>query len=136
MLNKGKIPFYEPGLEDLVEKNIAEGRLQFSTGMEEGVQSSLVIFMAVGTPANADGTVDLQYVEEAATQVAEHMNGYKVVVIKSTVPVGTCRRIKAIIRKKTPEDYNFDVVSNPEFQREGSAIEDFMHPEGNHRRGK
>jgi UDPglucose 6-dehydrogenase len=129
MLNKGKIPFYEPGLEDLVEKNIAEGRLKFSIEMEAGVQSSLVIFMAVGTPANADGTVDLQYVEEAARQVAEHMNGYKVVVIKSTVPVGTCQRIKAIIRKKTPEDYNFDVVSNPEFQREGSAIEDFMHPD-------
>jgi len=128
-LSKGKIPFYEPGLENLVEKNVAQGCLRFSTEIKEGVQSSLVIFIAVGTPANDDGTVDLRYVEEVAEDIAKHMNGYKVVVIKSTVPVGTCQQIKEIIRKKTPEAYNFDVVSNPEFQREGSAIEDFMRPD-------
>ena len=129
MLSKGKIPFYEPGLEILVEKNVAQGRLRFSTKIKVGVQSSLVIFIAVGTPANDDGTVDLRYVEEVAEEIAKHMNGYKVVVVKSTVPVGTCQQLKAIIREKRPEGYNFDVVSNPEFQREGSAIEDFMHPD-------
>jgi UDPglucose 6-dehydrogenase len=129
MLSKGKIPFYEPGLEILVEKNVAQGRLRFSREIKEGVQSSLVIFIAVGTPANDDGTVDLRYVEEVAEEIAKHMNGYKVVVVKSTVPVGTCQQIKAIIREKRPEAYNFDVVSNPEFQREGSAIEDFMRPD-------
>jgi len=128
MLNKGKVPFYEPGLEDLVEKNLAEGRLRFSTRIKEGVQTSLVIFLAVGTPANDDGTVDLRYVKEAAEEIGRNMNGYKVIVVKSTVPVGTCQEIKEIIRKKCRGAYNFDIVSNPEFQREGSAIEDFMRP--------
>jgi UDPglucose 6-dehydrogenase len=129
MLNKGKVPFYEPGLEDLVEKNLAEGRLRFSTHIKEGVQTGLVIFVAVGTPANDDGTVDLRYVKEAAEEIGRNMNGYKVIVIKSTVPVGTCQELKAIIRKKSRGAYNFDIVSNPEFQREGSAIEDFMRPD-------
>jgi UDPglucose 6-dehydrogenase len=88
-----------------------------------------VIFIAVGTPANDDGTVDLRYVKEAVEEIARCMNGYKVIVVKSTVPVGTCRELKAIIRKKCRGAYNFDVVSNPEFQREGSAIEDFMRPD-------
>ena len=129
MLSKGKVPFYEPGLEELVEKNLAQGRLRFTTEMKEGVQSSLVIFIAVGTPANDDGTVDLRYVNAAAEEIGTHMNGYKVVVVKSTVPVGTCQGIKRIIREKSPQAYNFDVVSNPEFQREGSAVEDFMRPD-------
>ena len=129
MLNKGKVPFYEPGLEDLVEKNLAEGRLRFSTHIKEGVQTGLVIFVAVGTPANDDGTVDLRYIKEAADEIGRNMNGYKVIVIKSTVPVGTCQELKAIIRKKSRGAYNFDIVSNPEFQREGSAIEDFMRPD-------
>jgi UDPglucose 6-dehydrogenase len=129
MLNQGKIPFYEPGLEDLVEKNLAEGRLRFSTHIKEGVQTSLVIFVAVGTPANDDGTVDLRYVKEVAEEIGRNMNGYKVIVVKSTVPVGTCQELKAIIRKKCRGAYNFDIVSNPEFQREGSAIEDFMRPD-------
>jgi UDPglucose 6-dehydrogenase len=129
MLSKGKVPFYEPGLEELVEKNLAQGRLRFTTEMKEGVQSSLVIYIAVGTPANDDGTVDLRYVNAAAEEIGTHMNGYKVVVVKSTVPVGTCQGIKRIIREKSPRAYNFDVVSNPEFQREGSAVEDFMRPD-------
>jgi UDPglucose 6-dehydrogenase len=129
MLKKGKMPFYEPGLEDLAEKNLAQGRLRFSTEIKEGVQSSLVIFIAVGTPANDDGTVDLRYVRAATEEIAQHMNGYKVVVVKSTIPVGTCQELKAIIREKSRGAYNFDVVSNPEFQREGSAIEDFMRPD-------
>jgi UDPglucose 6-dehydrogenase len=129
MLNKGKVPFYEPGLEDLVKKNLAEDRLRFSTHIKEGVQTSLVIFVAVGTPANDDGTVDLRYVKEAAEEIGGNMNGYKVIVVKSTVPVGTCQELKAIIRKKCRGAYNFDIVSNPEFQREGSAIEDFMRPD-------
>ncbi|UCD70773.1 MAG: UDP-glucose/GDP-mannose dehydrogenase family protein [Syntrophobacterales bacterium] len=129
MLSKGKIPFYEPGLEDLAEKNLAQGRLRFSTEIEEGVKSSLVIFIAVGTPSNDDGTADLRYVRGVAEDIAKHMNGYKVVVVKSTVPIGTCQEIKAIIREHSRGVYNFDVVSNPEFQREGSAIEDFMRPD-------
>ncbi len=129
MLSKGKIPFYEPGLEDFAEKNVAQGRLRFNTEIKEGVHSSLVIFIAVGTPANDDGSVDLRYVRAAAEEIGKHMNGYKVVVVKSTVPVGTCQEIKAIIREKNSGAYNFDVVSNPEFQREGSAIEDFMRPD-------
>ena len=129
MLNGGKIPFYEPGLQDLIEKNLAEGRLRFSTHIKEGVQTSLVIFVAVGTPANNDGTVDLRYVKEAGKEIARCLNGYKVIVVKSTVPVGACQELKEIIRKTSRGAYNFDVVSNPEFQREGSAIEDFMHPD-------
>jgi UDPglucose 6-dehydrogenase len=129
MLSKGKIPFYEPGLENLVEKNVAQGRLRFSGEIKQGVQSSLVIYIAVGTPANDDGTVDLRFVKGVAEDIAKYMNGYKVVVVKSTVPVGTCQQIKAIIQENRPEAYNFDVVSNPEFQREGSAIEDFMRPD-------
>jgi UDPglucose 6-dehydrogenase len=129
MLNRGEIPFYEPGLQDLIEKNLAEGRLRFSTHIKEGVQTSLVIFIVVGTPANDDGTVDLRHVKEAGKEIARCLNGYKVIVVKSTVPVGTCQELKEIIRKNCRGAYNFDVVSNPEFQREGSAIEDFMHPD-------
>jgi len=129
MLTKGQIPFFEPGLQDLVEKNLAQGRLRFTTRIKEGVQTSLVIFVAVGTPANEDGTVDLRHVKEVAEQIGRHMNGYKVIVVKSTVPVGTCQELKEIIRKNCREAYNFDIVSNPEFQREGSAIEDFMRPD-------
>jgi UDPglucose 6-dehydrogenase len=129
MLKKGQIPFFEPGLQDLVEKNLAQGRLRFTNRIKEGVQMSLVIFVAVGTPANEDGTVDLRHVKEVAEDIGKNMNGYKVIVIKSTVPVGTCQELKEIIRKNCRGAYNFDIVSNPEFQREGSAIEDFMRPD-------
>jgi UDPglucose 6-dehydrogenase len=106
-----------------------EGRLSFSTSIEEGVRSSLVIFIAVGTPSDADGSADLKFVEEVAEEIARNMDGYKVVVVKSTVPVGTCRRLKQLIKDRQVRPTPFDIVSNPEFQREGSAIEDFMRPD-------
>ncbi len=129
LLNQGKVPIYEPGLEDMVVKNMKEGRLSFSTSIGEGVKSSLVIFIAVGTPSNDDGSADLRSAEEAAKEIARSMNGYKVIVIKSTVPVGTARRLKKLIQDHQSQPIPFDIVSNPEFQREGSAIEDFMRPD-------
>ena len=129
LLNQGKVPIYEPGLEDMVVKNMREGRLSFSTSIGEGVKSSLVIFIAVGTPSNDDGSADLRSAEEAAKEIARSMNGYKVIVIKSTVPVGTARRLKKLIQDHQSQPIPFDIVSNPEFQREGSAIEDFMRPD-------
>jgi UDPglucose 6-dehydrogenase len=129
LLKQGKVSIYEPGLEDLVAKNMREGRLRFSSSIEEGVRSSLVIFIAVGTPSNDDGSADLRAVEEVAKEIARLMDGYKVVVVKSTVPVGTCRRLGKLIQEHQPRPIPFDIVSNPEFQREGSAIEDFMRPD-------
>jgi UDPglucose 6-dehydrogenase len=129
LLKEGTIPIYEPGLEGLVTKNMREGRLSFSTSIEEGVKSSLVIFVAVGTPSHDDGSADLGAAEEVAKEIARSMNGYKVIVIKSTVPVGTARRLKKLILDQQPQPIPFDVVSNPEFQREGSAIDDFMRPD-------
>jgi UDPglucose 6-dehydrogenase len=129
LLRQGKVIIHEPGLEDLVLKNMKEGRLSFSTSIEEGVKSSLVIFIAVGTPSNDDGSADLKFVEEVAETIARHMDGYKVIVVKSTVPVGTCRRLKQLIEDHQIRPSPFDIVSNPEFQREGSAIEDFMRPD-------
>jgi len=129
LLRQGIMTIHEPGLEDLVAKNVREGRLSFSTSIEEGIRSSLVIFIAVGTPSSDDGSADLKFVEEVAKEIARYMDGYKVVVIKSTVPVGTCRRVKQMIRDHQPQSTAFDIVSNPEFQREGSAIEDFLRPD-------
>ena len=129
LLKQGKVSIHEPGLEDLVMRNMKERRLSFSTSIQEGVTSSLVIFIAVGTPSNDDGSADLRSLEEVAKEVARHMDGYKVVVIKSTVPVGTCRRLKQLIQDHQLRPAPFDIVSNPEFQREGSAIEDFMRPD-------
>jgi UDPglucose 6-dehydrogenase len=129
LLRQKQMTIHEPGLEDLVVKNMSEGRLSFSTSIEEGVKSSLVIFIAVGTPSNDDGSADLKFVEEVAKEIAQYMDGYKVVVVKSTVPVGTCRRLKQLIKDHQVLPGPFDIVSNPEFQREGSAIEDFMRPD-------
>jgi len=129
LLRQGKVSIHEPGLEDLVTRNIKEKRLSFSTSVQEGVTSSLVIFIAVGTPSNDDGSADLRSVEEVAKEIARSMEGYKVVVVKSTVPVGTCRWIKQLIQEHQLRPAPFDIVSNPEFQREGSAIEDFMRPD-------
>ena len=129
LLKQGKSPIYEPGLDDLLRKNMKEGRLRFSTSIKEGVASNLVIFIAVGTPSREDGSADLSAVEEVTREIAKHMDGYKVVVVKSTVPVGTSRKLKQLIRDHQTRPVPFDIVSNPEFQREGSAIEDFMRPD-------
>jgi UDPglucose 6-dehydrogenase len=127
-LKKGEIPFYEPGLDSLVKKNLKSGRLRFSTRVQDAVDTSLVIFIAVGTPPRGDGSADMRYVEAVAEEIAENIKGYKVIVTKSTVPVGTGAKLTKIISKKLKEQVDFDVVSNPEFLREGSAIEDFMRP--------
>ncbi|OGP75246.1 MAG: UDP-glucose 6-dehydrogenase [Deltaproteobacteria bacterium RBG_16_49_23] len=129
LLKQGKMTIYEPGLENLVTKSMREGRLRFSSSIEEGIKSSLVIFIAVGTPPREDGSADLRFVEEVAKEIARWMDGYKVVVMKSTVPVGTARWLKELIQKHQLQAGPFDVVSNPEFLREGSAIEDFMRPD-------
>ncbi|MDD5435312.1 MAG: UDP-glucose/GDP-mannose dehydrogenase family protein [Nitrospira sp.] len=128
LLTKGIAPFYEPGLEELMRKNMNEGRLEFSNNTAEAVKDSEVIFIAVGTPSRKDGSADLSYVDSVARTVGENLNGYKVVVTKSTVPVGTGERIKKIIQDMGGND-QFDIVSNPEFLREGSAIGDFMRPD-------
>ncbi|MFZ5863535.1 MAG: UDP-glucose dehydrogenase family protein [Nitrospirota bacterium] len=127
-LTRGEIPIYEPGLAELVQKGMREGRLSFTVDTAAAVKQSLVIFIAVGTPPRGDGAADLSAVEAVAETIARHMNGYKVIVTKSTVPVGTGDRIRAIIGKSQTERVNFDVASNPEFLREGAAIEDFMRP--------
>jgi UDPglucose 6-dehydrogenase len=127
-LKDGFVPFYEPRLEELLQRNIKEGRLTFDTDISDAVRSSLVIFIAVGTPPRGDGSADLKYVEEVAKEIASNLDGYKVIVTKSTVPVGTGDRIKKIVSKNLKEQVDFDIVSNPEFLREGSAIEDFMRP--------
>ena len=128
-LKKGKIPIYEPGLEDLVAKNVTGQRLHFKKDLNEAVSKSDAVFIAVGTPSRrGDGHADLSYVFAAASEIASALEGYTVVVNKSTVPVGTGREVEKIIRSECPEA-EFDIVSNPEFLREGSAIEDFMRPD-------
>jgi len=128
-LNAGKIPIYEPGLDDLVARNAAAGRLQFTTEYDPVVGAADLVFIAVGTPTRrGDGHADLVYVYEAARQIATHLSGYTVIVDKSTVPVGTARQVERIIRESNPAA-DFDVASNPEFLREGAAISDFMRPD-------
>jgi len=128
-LMNGEIPIYEPGLEALVEKNAKAGRLHFSTDLAPAVQNALAIFIAVGTPPKEDGSADLSYVVQVANSVADNLTGYKVVVTKSTVPIGTGHMVEKIIAERTNGSHPFSVVSNPEFLREGSAIEDFMRPD-------
>lgn len=128
-LNKGNLPIYEPGLDVLVLKNTKEGRLTFTTNVKDAVENSLVVFIAVGTPPKDDGSADLSFVEDVAKDIAKYMNGYKVVVNKSTVPVGSGKWIQNTIQENLTQRMSFSVVSNPEFLREGSAIEDFMRPD-------
>jgi UDPglucose 6-dehydrogenase len=128
-LSDGVIPIYEPGLEDLVKRNVQQGKLCFSTDMAEAISAADLLFIAVGTPTRrGDGHADLSYVYRAAEDVAKYLDGYTVVVDKSTVPVGTARQVARIISETNPAA-DFDVASNPEFLREGSAIEDFMRPD-------
>jgi len=131
-LQRGVVPIYEPGLKELIERNAAEKRLFFSTDLAAAVKGSLVCFLAVGTPPGEDGSADLQHVLKVADEIGRHMDGYKVVVDKSTVPVGTADRVRAVISERLAErreNFEFDVVSNPEFLKEGAAIEDFMKPD-------
>ncbi|HSN05363.1 MAG TPA: UDP-glucose/GDP-mannose dehydrogenase family protein [Nitrospira sp.] len=127
-LEKGEVPFFEPGITELVAKGIRENRLTFTTDIARAVDKALVIFIAVGTPPKSDGSADLSYVEEVGRGIAKHMTGYKVIVTKSTVPVGTGEKLREVIKAHQSDQFRFDIVSNPEFLREGSAIEDFMRP--------
>ena len=126
-LKRGKIPIYEPGLNELVVRNQAEQRLRFSTSLNRSVKNAQVIFIAVGTPEGEDGSADLKYVTAVARDLARAMNGYKAIVTKSTVPVGTAARLREVIRRETT--HPFSVVSNPEFLKQGAAIDDFMRPD-------
>ncbi|TEB14248.1 UDP-glucose 6-dehydrogenase TuaD [Pelotomaculum sp. FP] len=131
-LKEGVIPIFEPGLERIVKNNYYYKRLDFTTDIQSAVENNDAIFIAVGTPPADDGSADLQYVLAVARDIATHMNGYKVIVNKSTVPVGTGQKVKAAVQAILAErgvDYTFDMVSNPEFLREGSAVQDFMHPD-------
>ena len=126
-LQRGRIPIYEPGLEEMVRRNRSEKRLTFTTDLPKGVRNSQIVFIAVGTPTGEDGSADLRHVLEVARQIGKAMNGYKVVVDKSTVPVGTSEKVREVIQKET--SHPFSVVSNPEFLKQGAAIEDFMKPD-------
>ncbi|MDX1503161.1 MAG: UDP-glucose/GDP-mannose dehydrogenase family protein [Thermoanaerobaculia bacterium] len=128
-LNNFKIPIYEPGLESLVRKNMQEGRLRFTTELPPAIRDASAVFIAVGTPSRPDGSADLTFIRQVAEAIGDHLDGYTVIVTKSTVPTGTGRMIEEIVRERAGEDADFAVVSNPEFLREGSAIEDFLGPD-------
>ena len=131
-LKEGIIPIYEPGLEDMVERNVKAGRLHFSTSLVECLDDVEIVFSAVGTPPDEDGSADLKYVLEVARTIGKHINKYTLVVTKSTVPVGTAKKVKAAIQEELDKrgvDVAFDVASNPEFLKEGNAIDDFMSPD-------
>lgn len=126
-LNRGKLPIYEPGLTEMVARNVASGRLRFTTDLAEAVRTSLVIFLAVNTPPAADGSADLSALLQASEQIAGAMSGYRIIAVKSTVPVGTNKALRQVIERRTHAP--FDCVSNPEFLKEGEAIEDFTAPD-------
>ncbi len=132
LLKQGGIPIYEPGLQDMVQRNVAAGRLHFTTNVEESVAFGTVQFIAVGTPPDEDGSADLQYVVAAARNIGRHMTDYRVIVDKSTVPVGTADKVRAAVQEelaKRGAKLDFAVASNPEFLKEGAAVEDFMRPD-------
>lgn len=133
VLKNGVVPIYEPGLKEIIDRNVKEGRLSFTTNLADGVSKCQICFIAVGTPQDKDGSADLKYVLQVARQIGRLMDGYKVIVDKSTVPVGTAEKVRAVIKeelkKRKLENIEFDVVSNPEFLKEGNAIQDFMRPE-------
>ena len=127
MLRRGRMPIYEPGLEELVQRNTKKKRLSFTTQLAKAVRAAEIIFIAVGTPQGEDGSADLRHVQDVAKEIARAMNGYKVIVDKSTVPVGTSRKVQEVVRRETT--HPFSVVSNPEFLKQGAAIDDFMKPD-------
>ena len=127
-LKAGEIPIYEPGLESLVKQNVAKGRLHFSHDVPKSIQNADIIFVAVGTPQRSNGEANLSAIESVAKTIGENLNGYKIICTKSTVPIGTGKRIEEIIRSVNPNG-DFDYVSNPEFLREGAAVKDFLHPD-------
>ena len=127
-LKAGEIPIYEPGLESLVKQNVAKGRLHFSHDVPKSIQNADIIFVAVGTPQGSNGEANLSAIESVAKTIGENLNGYKIICTKSTVPIGTGKRIEEIIRSMNPNG-DFDYVSNPEFLREGAAVKDFLHPD-------
>ncbi|MFQ5655496.1 MAG: UDP-glucose dehydrogenase family protein, partial [Planctomycetota bacterium] len=127
MLHAGKVPIYEPGLEELIRRNVAEGRLSFTTSLADGIDGATVAFIGVGTPQGIDGSADLSQVRSVAREIGRTMTGPLIIVNKSTVPVGTARLVKEIVAAET--EHRFHVVSNPEFLKEGAAIDDFMKPD-------
>ncbi len=129
ILRQGSIPIYEPGLDTLVEKNVGARRLSFTTSIREAVEKSLFLFIAVGTPPKEDGEPDLSSIEKVAEEIGSAMNGYKIIVEKSTVPVQTGKWVKTVVERFSKKTRDFDVASNPEFLREGCAIDDFLHPD-------
>ncbi len=128
-LKKGECPIYEPGLQELIQKNRKAGRLRFTTSISEGVKSSTVVFIAVHTPPRADGTADLSFLAGVSREIAAVLDGYRVIVDKSTVPVETGEKVAATIKRYNRHNVDFDVASNPEFLREGSAVQDCLHPD-------
>jgi len=126
-LNQGEVPIYEPGLEEMIRRNAADGRLRFTTDIAPAVRASQIIFIAVGTPQGRTGHANLEYVQATARSIAKYMNGRKIIVTKSTVPVGTTDRLRSLIKSGTK--HPFAVISNPEFMKEGAAVEDFMKPD-------
>jgi len=129
MLRRGNVPIYEPGLDEIIRRNVKAGRLSFGTSIPQGVASSEIIFIAVSTPPKADGTADLSSVAIVARTVAENMDGYRLIVDKSTVPVKTGEKVAETIKRYNRKNVDFDIASNPEFLREGSAVDDTMHPD-------
>ena len=126
-LQNGGIPIYEPGLQELSDKNMAAGRLSFTSDLNQAVKQSDIVILAVGTPSLPNGEANLSYIDQAAVEIAQAMNGYKIIAVKSTVPVGTNERVRNLIRSRTVE--RFDSISLPEFLREGSAVQDTLHPD-------
>ncbi|MDI6761057.1 MAG: UDP-glucose/GDP-mannose dehydrogenase family protein [Candidatus Brocadiaceae bacterium] len=128
-LKRGNLPIYEPGLGEILDRNVKEGRQSFSTSLAKGMQTGEVIFIAVGTPMSDGGKADVSAILAVAREIGQHMGGYKIVVIKSTVPVGTASRVARVIKSNQRRPRDFDVVSNPEFLREGTAVKDFLEPD-------
>jgi UDPglucose 6-dehydrogenase len=132
MLKEGRIPIYEPHLEEIVKNNLGEGRLEFTTSIKEAVDHGLILMVAVNTPQDEDGSADLQYVLQVATDIGQCIEKYRIIIIKSTVPVGTCEKVRDVIRAEVAKrglDVDFDIASNPEFLKEGMAVDDCMKPE-------